>query len=149
MGSHLSPVWSGVQQGLWHSEPFDGATAPRTDALAPTQFCTGVDIAAGGGSGLSITPAAPSSPSPRGDAATKAQRILRVVLALFCFEIGLILLMLPWTLLWDNNYFFSLGESTRSFLLSSYVRGGVSGLGVVNLWLAAAETVRLIKTRNR
>lgn len=98
---------------------------------------------------MSITPVAPANPSPRGDPATKARRILRVVLALFCFEIGLILLMLPWTLLWDNNYFFSLGESTRSFLLSSYVRGGVSGLGVVNLWLAAAETVRLIKTRRR
>ncbi len=68
-------------------------------------------------------------------------------MALFCFEIGLILLVLPWTLLWDNNYFFSLSEASRDFMLSSYVRGGVSGLGLVNLWLAAAETVRLIRTR--
>jgi hypothetical protein len=96
---------------------------------------------------LSITPAVPTEPAPRGDSDEKAQRILRIVLALFCFEVGLILLMLPWTQLWDNNYFFSLGESTRSLLLSSYVRGGVSGLGIVNLWIAAAETLRLIKTR--
>lgn len=98
---------------------------------------------------MSITPATPTTPASRGDSNEKSRRILRVVLALFCFEVGLILLVLPWTLLWDNNYFFSLGESTRNWLLSSYVRGGVSGLGLVNLWIAAAETVRLFKSRQR
>jgi hypothetical protein len=96
---------------------------------------------------LSITPAAPADPSSRADSSAKSQRVLRIVLALFCFEIGLILLLLPWTLLWDRNYFFSLNVSVHSLMLSSYVRGGVSGLGLVNLWFAASETVRLIRER--
>ena len=96
---------------------------------------------------MSITPAAPNDPSSSADASTKSRRILRIVLALFCFEIGLILLLLPWTLLWDRNYFFSLNISVQRLMLSSYVRGGVSGLGLVNLWFAASETVRLIRGR--
>lgn len=96
---------------------------------------------------MSITPAAPTDPSSRADSSAKSRRILRIVLALFCFEIGLILLLLPWTLLWDRNYFFSLSSTAQRFMLSSYVRGGVSGLGLVNLWFAASETVRLIRDR--
>lgn len=96
---------------------------------------------------MSITPAAPADPSSRADSSAKSQRVLRIVLALFCFEIGLILLLLPWTLLWDRNYFFSLNVSVHRLMLSSYVRGGVSGLGLVNLWFAASETVRLIRER--
>ncbi|MDA0203859.1 MAG: hypothetical protein O3A53_10640 [Acidobacteria bacterium] len=97
---------------------------------------------------MSITPAAPSDPATSNDSSAKSRRILRIILALFCFEIGLILLMLPWTLLWDRNYFLSLNVSAQRLMLSSYVRGGVSGLGLVNLWFAASETVRLIRGRS-
>ena len=97
---------------------------------------------------MSITPAAPIDPPSRADASVKSRRILRIILALFCFEIGLILLLLPWTLLWDRNYFFSLNVTAQRFMLSSYVRGAVSGLGLVNLWFAASETVRLVRGRS-
>ena len=50
-------------------------------------------------------------------------------------------------LLWDNNYFFSLDAEWRGFWLSSYVRGAVSGLGLVNLWIAGAEAVKLVRGR--
>ena len=96
---------------------------------------------------MSITPAAPTDPSPHAESSAKSRRVLRIVLALFCFEIGLILLLLPWTLLWDRNYFFSLNVAAQQFMLSSYVRGAFSGLGLVNLWFAASETVRLIRGR--
>lgn len=72
----------------------------------------------------------------------RARKVIQVVFALFCFEVGLILLLLPWTLLWDNNYFLSL-PVWREFWTNSYVRGGVSGLGLLNLWIAAAEGLRL------
>lgn len=96
---------------------------------------------------MSITPAAPTDPPSNADSSAKSRRVLRIVLALFCFEIGLILLLLPWTLLWDRNYFFSLNVAAERFMLSSYVRGGVSGLGLVNLWFAVSETFRLIRER--
>ena len=63
----------------------------------------------------------------------------RVVFLLFCFEVGLVLLVLPWTLLWDNNHFFSLKPDLNYFLLSNYLRGGVSGIGLINLALGFSE----------
>jgi len=94
---------------------------------------------------LSISPASPAEqPAPQAETA-RARRILRIVFLLFCLEVGLILLLLPWTLLWDNNYFFSLEARWRLFWLSSYVRGAVSGLGLVNLWIAVAEGIKLVR----
>jgi hypothetical protein len=75
------------------------------------------------------------------------RRVLRVVFMLFCLEIGLILLLLPWTLLWDNNFFVSLFPGWSRFWLNSYVRGAVSGLGVVNLWIAASQALAMSRGR--
>ena len=72
-----------------------------------------------------------------------ANRVIRVIVILFCVEIGLILLLLPWTLLWDNNFFFSLAPGWNQVWLNFYARGAVSGLGVINLWIAITETMRL------
>ncbi|MBI1355899.1 MAG: hypothetical protein GC160_16285 [Acidobacteria bacterium] len=74
-----------------------------------------------------------------------ASRVIRVIIILFCLEIGLILLLLPWTLLWDNNFFFSLAPEWNQFWLNFYARGAVSGLGVINLWIAATEALRLAR----
>ncbi len=49
-------------------------------------------------------------------------------------ESGLVLIVLPWTLLWDNNYFFSLQPSHSGLLLGNHLRGAVSGIGLVTLW---------------
>lgn len=73
------------------------------------------------------------------------RRVVRVVFLLFCLEIGLILLLLPWTLLWDNNFFISLFPEWGRIWLNSYVRGAVSGLGLVNLWIALSEALRLAR----
>lgn len=76
---------------------------------------------------------------------SSGRRVVRVVFLLFCLEIGLILLLLPWTLLWDNNFFVSLFPEWSRLWLNSYVRGAVSGLGLVNLWIAFTEAMRLTK----
>jgi hypothetical protein len=73
----------------------------------------------------------------------RARTITNIFFILFCLEIGLVLFLLPWTLLWDNNYFFSLTPQWNGFWLSAYLRGAVSGIGVVNLWIGLAEAWRL------
>ncbi len=78
-------------------------------------------------------------------AASGAGRMIRIVVILFCVEVGLILLLLPWSLLWDNNFFFSLAPQWNQVWLNFYTRGAVSGLGVVNLWIAATEAMKLSK----
>lgn len=72
----------------------------------------------------------------------------QIVYLLFCFEVGSVLLMLPWTLLWDNNYFFSLQPQHSEFWLSNQLRGAVSGIGLVNLWMGGLELARVIVRRS-
>jgi len=83
--------------------------------------------------------------APHEAEAASGRRVVRVVFLLFCLEIGLILLLLPWTLLWDNNFFVSMFPEWSRFWLNSYVRGAVSGLGLVNLWIAISESLRLMR----
>lgn len=52
---------------------------------------------------------------------------------------GFVLVVCPWTSLWDTNQILQFHPLLHSVLLSPYLRGAVSGLGLVNLLLAALE----------
>lgn len=63
---------------------------------------------------------------------------------IFCFELGLFLLIYPWTEGWASNYFaFVVPDRLipvwQDIWANPYFRGAVSGVGVVNLWVAVAE----------
>ena len=68
--------------------------------------------------------------------------LMNIIFILFCLEVGLVLVVLPWTPFWDNNYFFSLTPEWGTLWLSTYLRGGVSGMGFVNLWIGLVEVWR-------
>ena len=70
-------------------------------------------------------------------------KMAAVLLITFCLEIGLFLLIFPWTEYWDTNYFVSMTQQWRQYLDNMYVRGAVSGLGVVNLYISLVEVFRL------
>ncbi len=74
---------------------------------------------------------------------TRANTLTHVFFVLFCLEIGFVLLLLPWTDLWDANYFSSLTPAWNPLWLSAYVRGAVSGIGLVNMWIGVAEAWRM------
>jgi len=61
----------------------------------------------------------------------------------FCLEIGVVLLVFPWSEYWDNNFFSNLIPMFRNLWDNSYVRGAVSGLGIVNIVIAFSELFRL------
>ena len=65
-----------------------------------------------------------------------------VVLMPFCLVIGIFLMIFPWTDYWEGNYFSSLGPQWRQYWDNMYVRGAVSGLGVLNLYISLAEVFR-------
>ena len=71
------------------------------------------------------------------------RRVQAVVFILFCLEMGVVLILFPWSQLWDHNYFFALLPEWRRVFASSYTRGAISGVGVVNLWIALSEAWRL------
>jgi hypothetical protein len=81
------------------------------------------------------------------------QRLTSVLFIIFCFELGLFLLIYPWTDGWSDNYFAwavrgAVQPTWHSFWDNSYVRGCISGLGVVNLWIAVTEVFRLFARRS-
>jgi hypothetical protein len=66
-------------------------------------------------------------------------RLLAVAFILFCFEIGLFLIFVPWSTLWETNVLLTYSFSLRNFVLNNFVRGAVSGLGVIDVLLGFLE----------
>jgi hypothetical protein len=73
--------------------------------------------------------------------------MMRLVLVAFFTEVGLVLTIVPWSTYWERNYFAELIPLLQPFLTNNFVRGAVSGLGVVNLFAAAAELFSLFAAR--
>lgn len=64
---------------------------------------------------------------------------LATLLALiFCFELGVFLLIFPWATDWRLNFF-----SNLPMWNSPYFRGAVSGLGMLNIYISLSEVMRL------
>jgi hypothetical protein len=68
-------------------------------------------------------------------------RILRVILLLLWLELGLLLILMPWSEVWDVNYFMYQYPGLALFAMNPYLRGMISGLGVLNV-LFALEAFR-------
>lgn len=82
------------------------------------------------------------------------QRLSSVLFIVFCFELGLFLLIYPWTEGWSENYFAwaipgAVQTKWHVFWNNTYVRGAISGLGIVNLWIAIIEVFRLFSRSRR
>ncbi len=75
---------------------------------------------------------------------TWGRRVEKLILTLFCLEVGAFLLVFPWMPYWGDNYFFTLLGSWQPVVMSPYFRGAVSGLGALNLYLAIIESVAFV-----
>lgn len=89
---------------------------------------------------------ATESPTPA-PAQARLSRGLQITLALLivvvCLELGLFLLVFPWTDYWTSNYFATFIPQYFWIWESAYFKGAVSGLGVVNLLICFSEIIRL------
>jgi hypothetical protein len=76
-------------------------------------------------------------------------KVSAVLFITFCLEIGLFLLVFPWTEYWDSNYFSELFPAWQPYWDNMYVRGAISGLGVINLYISFIEIFRLRRFSRR
>ena len=53
--------------------------------------------------------------------------------------VGLVLVIAPWTSLWVSNWLLQPWPFLRGLVGSGFARGAVTGLGLVNVALAAAD----------
>ena len=72
-----------------------------------------------------------------------------VVFIAFCLEVGLFLMIFPWTEYWEGNYFSAFVPEWHRYWDNMYVRGAISGLGVVNLYIMFVEISRLRRFARR
>jgi hypothetical protein len=63
-------------------------------------------------------------------------RLLRAILFLIWLELGLVLILLPWSEIWELNYFLYQYPQLGFIFKNPFLRGAVSGLGVMNVFLA-------------
>ena len=67
----------------------------------------------------------------------------------FAWKSGFFLLVFPWTEYWDANYLSRLLPAWQLYWGNMYVRGAISGLGVVNLYISFIEIFRLRRFSRR
>jgi len=70
-------------------------------------------------------------------------KVRALLFIVFCLELGLFLVVFPWSDLWDRNFFSTLAPQWRFYWDNAYLRGAVSGLGLVNVYISLIEIFRL------
>jgi len=73
--------------------------------------------------------------------------VTRLVLVIFFLEVGLVLTLAPWSAYWDRNYFAETLPVVHALITNDFIRGAVSGLGLVNIFAAAADLFGMFVTR--
>ncbi len=70
------------------------------------------------------------------------QRMSLVVLVVFCFYIGGLLVLLPWnTHWWAENGWLQAHPLVDSIAQRGWVRGMVSGVGIIDIWIGISEMI--------
>ena len=68
--------------------------------------------------------------------------------ALYCLEAGLFFVILPWTRLWTLNPLLHTNVTMSLFAGDPFVRGFVSGFGVVHLIIGVKDILRISQSRH-
>ncbi len=87
------------------------------------------------------TSAAPSAPVLTGWRLW-AERISLVVYVVFCIELGMLLAVIPWLPVWTDNTFVANSPWLHALAHQNFVRGLVTGLGLIDIWLGIWEAVK-------
>ena len=89
-------------------------------------------------------PASGAAPSPPPAAAAQLwlMRIWVVIRVAFFDELGMVLVVLPWTRAWTENSLLLAYPSVRLFLQNNFVRGVISGLGFLDVGFGVWEAIR-------
>lgn len=71
----------------------------------------------------------------------KRSNFLYYIYIIYTLEVGLILFFVPWLNMWESNYFFQKNIYLSEIMRNPYIRGAVSGLGIVTVLIAFGETI--------
>lgn len=72
---------------------------------------------------------------------------LGIVFSIYCLEAGFFFLIAPWTKFWALNPLLHANQIVAAVAENDYVRGLVSGFGIVHLVVGVREILDLIRRR--
>ena len=85
---------------------------------------------------------AAAGPEPSAVAPIWLQRTSLFVLVLFCVYLGVLVMILPWwKKVWDHNLFIQSRPALAAVLRNGAVRGLISGLGLLDIWIGVSEAI--------
>ena len=64
-----------------------------------------------------------------------------ILYVVVCLEVGIFLVLVPWSAIWERNYFLEAYPSLREILLAPTLRGAVAGLGLANIYMGLIEVL--------
>ncbi len=73
----------------------------------------------------------------------------RLLFIAYFLEVGLILVFVPWSVFWERNYFAESFPILQAVLRNNFLRGAISGIGVLNLIAGLADLRTLIPRERR
>lgn len=77
------------------------------------------------------------------------QRLSLFILVVFCIYLGVIVTVLPWwSSVWDQNPVLATSPRLAHILRLGPVRGIISGLGLLDIWIGISEAVHYRDHRN-
>lgn len=71
----------------------------------------------------------------------------RLIVAIYLVEAGLWLVLVPWLPLWDHNYFGAVLPRLGVFMRNDFVRGGVSGVGLITAFAGLRDVTSVLFAR--
>lgn len=74
---------------------------------------------------------------------------LALIFIVFCLELGLFLVVFPWSDFWERSFFSQLAPELRIYWDNAFLRGAISGLGLVNVYISLLEIFRLRRFARR
>ncbi len=138
----MASAWPPDDQRKAIEDPNSRATG--TQPATSNRYSEGSSIlnltspSAGSGPQL-VTQETPKSPNA---VAIWIDRLGLVIRVVFYIELGMLLVVLPWTRLWTNNSLVLEYPRLQNVLQMNFVRGLVTGVGLVDIWIGVWEAVR-------
>lgn len=80
---------------------------------------------------------------------TDISTLTRLLYIAYFLEVGLILLFIPWSVFWERNFFAESLPLVHAVIKNNFMRGAISGIGVLNLLAGLADLRTLIPWERR
>lgn len=82
-------------------------------------------------------------PTPEASRYRWYHKVSAMIFIVFCLELGLFLVVFPWSDFWERSWFSGLAPEWHAYWLNAYLRGAISGVGFVNVYISIVEIFRL------